>query len=120
MIRNLRAALVLLIGILMGAVIGSGLHEQGSLAYVVVDIADVTDPDAYKTVLENAPAGLLAFGGRYLIRSEHLIALDGVAPKRFVLIAFDSVEKAQRWSKSAPVKEITAIRQRVSTSRSFI
>jgi uncharacterized protein (DUF1330 family) len=34
-------------------------------------------------------------GGRFIIRTEDISALDGAPPKRFVVIAFDNVEKAK-------------------------
>ena len=118
--KNYQVTLVLLLGIAIGSILGSALHAQSTPAYAIVDISEVTDPDTYGSILTKAPAGLLAFGGRYLARSENLIALDGAAPKRFVLIAFDSLDKARRWSASPPVKEITSVRKRSTLSRSFI
>jgi uncharacterized protein (DUF1330 family) len=47
-------------------------------------------------------------------------ALDGTPPQRFVLIAFDSVEKAKTWNDSAGQKDINAARMKSTDSLSFI
>jgi uncharacterized protein (DUF1330 family) len=60
-----------------------------------------------------------AFGGKFIVRSDHITASDGTPPKRFVIIAFDSQEKAKAWDASAAQKEVTAIRMKNSTSRQF-
>ena len=41
-----------------------------------------------------------AFGGQFVVRTENVAALDGTPPKRFVIIAFDSMDKAKAWDKS--------------------
>ena len=51
---------------------------------------------------------------------DKVTAVIGSAPKRYVVIAFDSLERARRWSDSAPAKELDAIRSRAAKSRTFI
>jgi uncharacterized protein (DUF1330 family) len=46
--------------------------------------------------------------------------VEGVAPKRFVVIAFDSLEKSKAWLASQNPKEIRAIRAKTTKSRQFI
>jgi uncharacterized protein (DUF1330 family) len=55
-----------------------------------------------------------------VIRSDKIAAITGSAAKRFVVIAFDSLDGAKSWSMSAPAKELGAMRGRVAKSRSFI
>jgi uncharacterized protein (DUF1330 family) len=120
MMGNYRVTIALLVGIAIGAGAVTALAAQGVPAYAVIDIAEITDPDTFKTVVANAPAGLLPFGGRYIIRSEKVFPVQGPAPTRFVVIAFDSLEQAQHWSTSAPSKELSAIRARTTRSRLFL
>jgi uncharacterized protein (DUF1330 family) len=47
-----------------------------------------------------------------------LAALDGAAPKRFVMVAFDSMEKASGFYQNT--KEMTAMRIKATKSRAFI
>ena len=116
------------IGVLAGVAIGAtaikGLNAQGRPpSYVVIDITEMTNPDGFKAVITSpaaSPARLAALGGRYLIRTEAVTALDGVPPKRFVLLAFDSKEKAQGWYDAPDTKAINAIRGKTTKSRVFV
>ncbi len=103
---NQKLALALVAGVSVGGAVVQGLDAQAKPpAYVVVDIADITDLEGFKAIPpRSGPETLAPFGGRYIIRTERITALDGTAPKRFVVIAFDSVEKAQAWKASASSK----------------
>jgi uncharacterized protein (DUF1330 family) len=59
-------------------------------------------------------------GGRYLTRSTTATALDGTPPRRFVVAAFDSQEKAKAWYESPKTKELTAARLKSAKSNAFI
>jgi uncharacterized protein (DUF1330 family) len=114
--------MAMLAGAALGTAAVNGLYAQGKApgAYVVADITEITDPEAYKEVIAKAPATIAAAGGHFIIRTEKIIALDGAPPKRFAVIAFDSVQQAQAWNASAAMKEIDALRIRTSKSRLFI
>ncbi len=68
-------------------------------AFVVVDISDITDPEGFKALGQRSnEAAATVFkeaGGHYLARTPNITALDGTPQKRFIIIAFDSVEKAK-------------------------
>jgi uncharacterized protein (DUF1330 family) len=117
-------ALAMLSGFALGAVAVQGLHAQAKPpTYVVIDITQLTDPEGFKAVPASpaaSPARLAALGGRYLIRSEEATTLEGTAPKRFVLLAFDSKEKAQGWYNAPDIKEINAIRGKTAKSDVFM
>jgi uncharacterized protein (DUF1330 family) len=115
-------ALALLSGFGLGAIAIQGLHAQGTKvgAYVIVDITQINDPTIFKSLLLKEPQAVEAFGGRFVARTNYITGLDGVAPLRFVVIAFDSVQKAKDWNDSAAQTEINAIRMKSTTSRSFI
>jgi len=87
---------------------------------VIVDINQINDPATFKTFLPKEPQTVAAFGGRFLTRTNYITALDGVAPLRFAILAFDSVQKAQAWNDSAPQAELNAIRMKSTRSSSFI
>jgi uncharacterized protein (DUF1330 family) len=122
--QRITIALSLLAGAAFGATAIQGLHAQAKPgALVVVDISELTDPEGFKGILsspQTAPAGLAAQGGHYVVRTDKITAFDGTAPKRFVVIGFDSVEKAQAWNNSAPQAEINALRAKTTKSRSFV
>jgi uncharacterized protein (DUF1330 family) len=118
-----KIALAALAGIGLGAAAIEGLHAQAKPpAYVVVAVRSIKDADAFKTgVVDKATAAAFAAaGGHYLVRTQAIKSLDEPAPQRFVLIAFDSIEKAQAWSDTPAVKQITAARMKSTDSLSFI
>ena len=118
---NYKLALTLFAGAILGAATIQGLNAQAKApAYVVVDIAEMTDAQLFRTLIPKALDAVSAFKGHYVVRTEKITSLDGTAPKRFVIIAFDSVETAKAWSNSPAQKKIDAIRTQSSKSRSFI
>jgi uncharacterized protein (DUF1330 family) len=89
--------------------------------YVVIDIEEITDTDGFEALLKMGPGNTAAVkmsDGRYLARTDKITALDGNPPKRFVLIAFDSMEKAKAFN--ADTKETNAMRAKTTKSRAFI
>ena len=118
---NYKLAVTVLAGIALGGAAIEGLHAQlKPPTYVVVAIRSITDADGYKTVTEKAPALVAASGGHLVVVTDKIISLDGPSPKRFVLISFDSSEKAQAWYNSVVMKEVTAVRMKSDDSLAFI
>jgi uncharacterized protein (DUF1330 family) len=117
-----KIGIALVAGIAAGGAIMQGLHAQAKPpVYVVVDIFDVTDVDGFKAIPPVAgPETLTPFGGRYVIRTDKITALDGTPPKRFVVIAFDSAEKAQAWKASESSKKVDVIRDKTTKSSQFL
>ena len=118
-------ALAMLAGIAIGATAIQGLHAQAKPpVYAVVDVSEITDPEGFKAIGQRstaeAAAVFKALGGRYITRTDKITAIDGTAPKRFIIIAFDSAEKAQAWNNLPAQKEVTAIRIKTTKSRAFI
>jgi uncharacterized protein (DUF1330 family) len=110
-------------GIGLGAAVIEGLHAQAKPpTYVVVAIRSIKDSEAFKSdVVDKAtPSAITAAGGRYIIRSQNVKSLDGPSPQRFVVLAFDSMDKAQAWQDSQLVKEVTAARIKSTDSSSFM
>ena len=119
--RSIALGITLLSGVAIGATAIQGLHAQAKPpTYVVVAIRSVSDADSYRTVIEKAPALIKDSGGTFLVRSNDIISLDGTPPKRFVLLKFDSAEKAQAWYNTPSMKELNAIRAKSTDSLAFI
>jgi uncharacterized protein (DUF1330 family) len=72
------------------------------------------------TLSKVTPATVASMGGHYLIRTDQITATDGTPPQRFVIIAFDSMDKAKAWSSSAAQKEVDVIRMKATKSRPFL
>jgi uncharacterized protein (DUF1330 family) len=118
-----KIAFAMLAGTGLGALAIQGLHAQAKPpTYVVVAVRSVKDADAFKAgVIDKSPAtALAAAGGHYIVRTQKITSLDGHPPERFVLIAFDSAEKAQAWSDLPATKEVTAARLKTTDSLSFM
>jgi len=120
--RSISLGLAMLAGAAFGAFAISGLSAQSKApgAYAVIDISDITDADTFvKQLLPKTTPAMEAFGGRYIIRTDKITAIDGTAPKRYVVIGFDSMDKAKAWENSAAQKEIDALRAKSTKSRAF-
>ena len=120
---NYKVAVALVAGVAVGGAAIQGLHAQAKPpAYVVIPILKINDAAGFKAgVLDKATgAAMTAAGGRYVIRSQNFISLDGNPPERLVIIAFDSVEQAQAFENTPAQKEITAARIKTTNSLSFI
>jgi uncharacterized protein (DUF1330 family) len=113
----------LLAGVVGLSVVVSTLNAQTkSPVYAVIDISEAMDADAYvKAVSAAEPKATQSAGGRFMIRTNKPIALDGGAPpNRFVVIAFDNEEQAKAWYNSQAIKDVNAVRMKVTRSRAFL
>jgi uncharacterized protein (DUF1330 family) len=112
----------MLAGIAIGAAAVTAINAQGRGpgAYAIVDISEVSDPATFKTLLPIAGKANDQFGGKFIARTENIVAQDGTAPKRFVVIAFESMDKAKAWDKSPLQEEVNTIRRKSTKSRTFL
>ena len=114
---------VLLAGIAIGGIAVTSLNAQskGPGAYAIIDISQITDRDSFvKQLLPKAEPAILSAGGKFITRTEKVSALDGTPPQRFVIIGFDSADKAKAWNASAAWREVDAMRTKITSSRTFI
>jgi len=121
--QRIALGLATLAGVAIGATAIQGLHAQAKPpAYLVIPILKINDAAAFKAgVIEKAKGeDLAAAGGHYIIRNEKFTSLDGTPPQRLVIIAFDSVEKAQAFENTEAQKDINAARKKSTDSLSFI
>ncbi len=113
---------VALAGFALGAATVGRLHAQAKPpAYVIIDIAETLDADAYiKAVSAAEPNATVSAGGRFIVRTNTPVALDGAAPNRLVVIAFDTDEMAKAWYNSQAIKDVNAVRMKTTKSRAFM
>ena len=95
------------------------LAQVKAPAYVITEL-EVINADAFKEYSPKVPATLQPFGGKYVARGGQIISSDVDAPKRVVIIAFESLEKALEWRDSVASKNLTALRNKAVKSRSYI
>jgi uncharacterized protein (DUF1330 family) len=81
----------------------------------------VSYPDAYgkefaapgQVTIRNAGGKIIAIGGAGgALASGQVTAFDGEAPKRAVIIAWDSLDKAQAWYNSAEYQNLLKVGQK--------
>lgn len=86
-------------------------------------IAEVTpiDSETYVQEFASKVSGTVEpFGGRYLVRGGQGTKIDGEPPKpRVIVIAFDSMERAQAWRNSAAYRALVPVRDRMATVRAY-
>jgi len=119
---NHKMVLAALSGVAIGVVGALSMYAQQpkvAPAYLIAEV-EVTDPVTFQKYAEQVPGTLAPFNGRYLVRGGREVSVEGEAPKRIVVIAFDSVEKAQAWEDSPAYSAIKPIRHSSAKSRVFI
>jgi len=125
---NLRIALT--VAVLAGAVVGGvavgGLNAQSPSTtqrprYFVITEQEITDQNRYNS--EYAPKvtkTILDHQGSFVVRNDQITHLAGdPAPKRIVILGFDTMDQIQRWQNSADYKELHAIRDQVMKLKQF-
>ena len=122
---NLRLALAVLAGVLIGVAGAAGIHAQQAQtppAYLVSEADTITDLTAIKKYGEKVPETLAPFSGHYhfVVGGGKTQSLDGEAPQGIVVIAFDSAEQARAWYDSPAYQAIKPIRQSAVKGRMFI
>ena len=120
--RLATVSLALVVGAAFGATAINRLQAQAKApgAYAIVDISEITNADAFKQVGPKAGPAATNAGGTYIARTDTIAALDGTAPKRFVIIGFDSMDKAKAWYATPAQQEINAIVKQSTKTRFFI
>jgi uncharacterized protein (DUF1330 family) len=119
---NQKLAVAALAGISVGVAGAHAIRPQQvkpAPGYVIAEV-DVTDPEAFKKYAEKVPATVAAADGHYLVRGGKIQVVEGEAPKRVVVIAFESAEKAHAWEYSPAYEAIKPMRQSSAKSRIFI
>jgi uncharacterized protein (DUF1330 family) len=119
---NHKIMLAVLVGALIGAAGATVIHARQMKmlpGYVIAEV-DVTDPATFKEYADKAPGTIAASNGHYIIRGGKSVSIEGEPPKRFVVIQFDSVEKAKAWEDSPAYDAIKPIRHSSAKSRVFI
>jgi uncharacterized protein (DUF1330 family) len=109
---NYKVAIALIAGAAIGGAAIQGLHAQAKPPAYVITETNITDQAAFNEFSPKVPATMQPFGGKYLIRGGKIVTLQGEAPGRFIVTAFDSMEKAQAWRDSAAWKALMPLRDK--------
>jgi uncharacterized protein (DUF1330 family) len=123
--KTTSTVLTVFAAVVMGAIALKGPHAQApsasKLPAFYISEFEVTDPEGLKPYSARVASTFEPFGGRYIVRGGTIAPLEGEAPKgRIVIIAFESMEKAQAWYDSPAYQELKPIRHKAAKSRVFI
>jgi uncharacterized protein (DUF1330 family) len=92
----------------------------GPKGYVIAEIT-VTDPEVYKSYAAAVGPLVTHFGGKYVVRGGHIIAVEGDPPiGRFAVIEFDSLAAARSFENSPEYQAIAPLRRKSARSRVFL
>ena len=119
--RQYTVVLSLLGGVATGGFAVQALHAQTKPPGILVAEHEVHDPQTMGAYAAAVPATLQPFGGRFLVLPGKVTTLQGEPPKGpFVVLAFDSVERAQAWLDSPAYQAIKPMRLKAANSRVFL
>jgi uncharacterized protein (DUF1330 family) len=117
---NFKIAIALFAGTAIGGAAIQGLHAQAPpKAYVVTEI-EVINQEAQEAYLPKVAEVNKSTGGTYLARGGKIVALEGEAPKRVTIVAFDSLEKAQASRNSPAWTALSAERNKAIKTKSYV
>jgi uncharacterized protein (DUF1330 family) len=92
-----RLALVVMLLVCMLWGDGSSAQTKAPLAYWVTETIEVKDQAAFLNAIKAVPPIVKAHGGRYIVLGGKIVPGVGSPPARITIIAFDSLEQAQKW-----------------------
>jgi uncharacterized protein (DUF1330 family) len=117
---NFKVAIALVAGTAIGGVAVQGLHAQGTpKAYVVTEI-EIINQEAQNAYPPKVGEVIKSTGGAYLARGGKIVALEGDAPKRVTIVAYDSLEKAQASRNSPAWTALNADRAKAIKAKSYV
>ncbi len=88
--------------------------------YMILEI-EVVDAETYAEYVQQAPATVEQYGGRYLVRGGAITALaGGWDPQRIVVIEFPTMERFQEWLTSPEYSAIAPLRERSTRGRVIV
>jgi len=79
----------------------------------------VTDAAAFAEYAPKVQPSFAPFGGRYVVRGGKTQSLTGDAPKRVVVLAFDSIDQVRAWYDSPQYEALKALCDKAGKARIF-
>ncbi len=116
-----KLVLALAAGMAIGAVAVPTLQAQTAShpAYVVAEV-HVTDPAGFSAYAKQVPATLAPYHGKTIARALPDVREGAPADGDIVVIAFDSLQDANRWYASPEYSKLIPLRQKAATTRVMI
>ncbi|MEK7210694.1 MAG: DUF1330 domain-containing protein [Candidatus Binatota bacterium] len=89
-------------------------------AYVIAEI-DVTDHEGYEEYRRLGPPAIAVYGGKFVARGGKVEVLEGSwAPRRLVVLQFDSMERAKEWWASKEYSGAKQVRQKTAVTNMIV
>ncbi len=89
-------------------------------AYMILEI-EVVDAETYGEYVQQAPATVEQYGGRYLVRGGAITVLaGGWDPQRIVVIEFPTMEGFQEWLTSPEYSAIAPLREQATKGKAIV
>jgi len=120
MTSKYRKMLPVLAAFAFGAIATQALQAQVKPPAYAISEVEIVDQTVYAEFASKVTATYLPFGGKYLVRGGEVVPVDGEAPKRAVVVMFESMEKAKAWRESAAWKELAPLRAKSMKERTYI
>ena len=90
-------------------------------AYLIVNVAEVTDVAMYARYREQVSEEVRRAGGRYLARGGEVSVLEGDwRPNRLIVVEFESAEAARAWWSSPEYAALRDLRQAATHSEMVV
>ncbi|MGB8577493.1 MAG: DUF1330 domain-containing protein [Pseudolabrys sp.] len=115
------AAFSILVGIAIGGIAVRGLNAQTRPPAYVIGEIEVADQENYaKEYLSRSQKPIITDGGgKFLSRGSKTISIRGEPPRRIVLLAFESLDRAQAAFNSPAYAEALMYGERYAKFRIF-
>lgn len=86
-------------------------------AYLILDFS-INDYESFKEYIQEIPAYIAKHSGRYIVRGEEPIVMEGDwKPERVVVIEFPSRDNASSFLSDPEAQSLFALRHKTTTSK---
>lgn len=110
----------MLAGVAVGAVAVQALHAQAKPPAYVVGEIDIRNQELFdKEYVPDASKAVRDGGGKYLVGGGKSVSFYGEPPKRILIMAFESLDKAEAAFNSAAYKQAKVAGDKYATFRVY-
>ena len=89
-------------------------------AYFIAQL-EITDPAGFEEYRKLVAPLVSKYGGKYVVRGGAIETIEGDwAPKRLVVLEFESVERAKQWHDSEDYRPVMEMRHRTAITNAII
>ena len=98
---------------------GVNAQTKTAPAYWVTETLAVKDQAAFLNAIKAVPPIVKAHGGRYIVLGGKIVPGVGSPPARITIIAFDSLEQAEKWFNDPAAVAARTEAQKYATVRDY-